>query len=95
MTDGSRSETLEKASDVQDELLADGSMILYHPSTQRLVTLNPTAALIWEYCDGVHTLPMIADEVCEIFPDAANAAEDVLQLVRDLQEQGMIVRGIR
>jgi hypothetical protein len=85
--------TARKAAAVQDELLADGSMVLYHAGTQRIVTLNPTAALIWEYCDGAHTASMIAGEVRAVFPDATAPEEDVLRLLRDLREQEMIIMG--
>lgn len=78
---------------MQDELLADGSMVLYHTGTQRIVTLNPMAALIWDYCDGAHTVPMIADEVRALFPDESDPTRDILRLLRDLREQGMILMG--
>jgi len=91
MDEASGLAAVKKAASVQDELLADGSMVLYHAGTQRIVTLNPTAALIWEYCDGAHTVPMIADEVRAVFPDVTESEEDILRLLCDLREQGMIV----
>ena len=93
MDTGSGLAAVVKAASVQDELLADGSMVLYHAGTQRIVTLNPTAALIWEYCDGAHTVPMIADELRAVFPDETKTEADILRLLRDLREQGMIVTG--
>jgi hypothetical protein len=44
---------------VLDQVLADGSMVLFSPQGQQIITLNPTAALIWEYCDGAHTLAVL------------------------------------
>ena len=93
VAEGAGWEAVKKVAAVQDELLADGSIVLYHAETQRIVTLNPTAALIWEFCDGVHTVPMIASEVRAVFPAVANTEEDILRLLRDLREQGMIVAG--
>jgi hypothetical protein len=80
-----------KAAEVQDELLADGSMVLYHTAKRELLTLNPTAALIWECCDGTYTVPAIAAEVREVFPDRSNIDQDVIRLLHDLRERGMIV----
>lgn len=93
MTESARQAVATKAAAVQDELLVDGSMVLYHTGTWRIVTLNPTAALIWECCDGAHTVPMIADELRAIFADEINAERDVLRLLGELREQGMIVMG--
>jgi hypothetical protein len=80
-----------KAACVQDELLADGSMVLYNTCKRELLTLNPTAALIWECCDGTHHIPAICAEIREVFPDIANVEDDVLRILQDLIERGMIV----
>ena len=80
-----------KAACVQDELLADGSMVLYNTCKRELLTLNPTAALIWECCDGAHHIPAICAEIREVFPDIANVEDDVLRILQDLIERGMIV----
>jgi hypothetical protein len=80
-----------KAACVQDELLADGSMVLYNTCKRELLTLNPTAALIWECCDGDHTIPTICTEIREVFPDKANVENDVVSMLQDLLERGMIV----
>lgn len=85
----------ERAAAVQDELLPDGSGILYHTGTQRLVTLNPTGALVWECSDGAHSVAMIVDEVREVFPDAPEIAADVARLLGALREAGMLrARGL-
>ncbi len=80
-----------KAGCVQDELLADGSMVLYNTCTRELLTLNPTAALIWECCDGTHNVPALCAEIRDVFPDAANVEDDVLRILQDLLERGMIL----
>lgn len=80
-----------KADCVQDELLADGSMVLYHTCARKLLTLNPTAALVWECCDGAHSIPMIVVEVREVFPDTANIGADVLRLLHELLDATMLV----
>jgi hypothetical protein len=85
-----RSERPRKAGAVQDELLADGSMVLYHTGKRELLTLNPTAALIWECCDGEHSVAAIAAEMREIFPGNAAIETDVLHVLRDLIERGIV-----
>ncbi len=75
---------------VRDELLADGSIVLYHTCRKQLITLNPTAALVWECCDGAHSIAMIADELRDVFPDAPNPQADLLAVLRDLLDQAMI-----
>lgn len=76
---------------VHDELLGDGSMVLYHAGRQQVLTLNPTAALIWECCDGAHDLAAIAGEVREIFPTAPDPEGDVRTLLGTLRERGMLL----
>ncbi len=81
----------QKNTCVHDELLADGSMVLYHTCKQQLMTINPTAALVWECCDGEHDLGSIADELRSVFPEIVHAEADILTLLETLLEQGMIV----
>ena len=75
---------------IHDELLADGSMILYHTWRQKIMTLNSTGALIWECCDGEHDLAMIIREVRDVYPDARHIEDDVPVLLRQLHENRMI-----
>jgi peroxiredoxin len=75
---------------IHDELLADGSMVLYHTWRQKIMTLNPTGALIWECCDGEHDLAMIVREVRDVYPDARHIDDDVPALLRQLHENRMI-----
>ncbi len=79
-----------KNAQVRDELLADGSMVLYHSGTRELMTLNPTAALVWECCDGEHDEAAIVAEVREAFPDVATIERDVIALLHDLSTRGIV-----
>ncbi len=80
---------------VLDELLADGSMVLFNTANKQIMTLNPTAALVWEGCDGAHSPTMIADEVREVFPDAPRVEADVRTLVQELLAKEMAVDAAR
>ncbi len=75
---------------VLDELLADGSMVLYHTASRKLMTLNPTAALVWEYCDGEHTIEQITSEVRAVFPAVSTIADDVAGVLNDLRAREML-----
>lgn len=79
-----------KAAGVHDELLADGSMVLYRASTNQLVTLNPTAAIVWEHCDGTHNLPAIVAVVSDLFPGIPTVLHDVAAILGDLRTRGML-----
>lgn len=79
-----------KSNCVRDELLADGTMVLYHTCRKELMTLNPTAALVWECCDGAHTIAMIVNELREVFPNAPDLRADLLALLQDLLDRSMI-----
>lgn len=76
---------------VHDELLPDGSMVLYHTARQQVLTLNPTAALVWACGDGDHDLAAIVAELRGIFPAAPDPERDVLDLLRQLHEHGMLL----
>lgn len=75
---------------VLSELLADGSMVLYHTASRRLMTLNPTAALVWEHCDGTLTHGEIAAELREVFPGSATLDEDVAGILSELRGRHML-----
>lgn len=78
---------------VQDELLPDGSIILYNGCQRQLLTLNGTAALVWDLCDGDHAMEGIIAEVREVFPEAPEADRDVRELVDSLLQGSMIKVG--
>ncbi|MHB8645824.1 MAG: PqqD family protein [Thermomicrobiales bacterium] len=83
-----------KAAGVLDELLADGTMVLFSPAGQQIITLNPTAALIWECCDGAHTVAAIVEEVREVFPDASAVERETGALLEDLRAKGMVIDAV-
>ena len=79
-----------KSDGVYDEVLPDGGLVLFHSQRSLLLALNPTAALIWECCDGTHEVDDIAAQLREVFPDAADAERDTRSLLAALCETGMI-----
>ncbi len=81
----------QRAASARDELLADGNMVIYRVDTNQLLTLNPTAALVWACCDGAHDLPAIVAEVRALFPDAPMVERDVNAIVQDFRTRGMLL----
>jgi Coenzyme PQQ synthesis protein D (PqqD) len=79
---------------VHDELLSDGSLVLYNGCRGQVMTLNATAALVWECCAGEQDVESIIAEVQDVFPDAAAAENDVRQLMDKLLQAGMIAPAI-
>lgn len=75
---------------VLDEVLADGSAVLYHTATRSLMTLNPTAALVWDLCDGEHDELAVIAEVQDVFPNVAHVDADVRTILTDLRVNGML-----
>ncbi|MGE3509921.1 MAG: PqqD family protein [Vicinamibacterales bacterium] len=73
-----------------DEALSDGSFVLYHTGSRLLTTLNPTAALVWELCDGEHAEAAIVAEIQSIFPQAPSIEADVTQIIADLRSRGLL-----
>jgi hypothetical protein len=76
---------------VTDELMSDGSMVLYNSCRNRMSTLNGTAAFVWESCDGFHTIEDIAAELGEIFPGGEDIEGGVREALAGLLRDGMIV----
>ena len=79
-----------KSPGVYDEVLPDGGLVLFHSQGALILTLNQTAALVWEYCDGTHDVDAIAAELRDVFPEAADAKRDVRSLLSTLCQAGVI-----
>jgi hypothetical protein len=62
--------------------MIDNEMLLYHPSRTIILYCNQTASLIWQLCDGQHTVQEITMLLANAFPKASEtiAAEVVATL---------------
>ncbi|RKY57955.1 MAG: SynChlorMet cassette protein ScmD [Candidatus Neomarinimicrobiota bacterium] len=47
----------------------DDGAVLYEPETESVHTLNPSAAFIWVYCDGAHSIGDIIELIKKQFTD--------------------------
>ena len=54
------------------------------------MTLNLTAAIVWEHCDGTHNLPAIAAAVGDLFPGVPTVLHDVAAILGDLRMRGLL-----
>ena len=51
----------------------DGELLLFHPGQTTIIYCNPTASLIWQLCDGRHTVQDIIQLLSAAFPEAATS----------------------
>lgn len=66
--------------------------MLLNTKTDWAHTLNPSGALVWEFCDGVHNVQDIAAELVAgtQSPDAAQLTTAVGDLVRQLVDENLL-----
>ncbi len=73
----------------------DDNVALYDEVGQLLILLNPSAAAVWELCDGRTTLDEMVRELADALgangADAATMSEDVRLTVRKLADLGLVV----
>jgi len=74
------------AKDIGDETL------LYSAEQEAIHILNPTAKLIWEFCDGERTLEDMEQAIRASFsvPDEHNVGEDIRQILEVFEEKGLL-----
>lgn len=69
----------------------DEELLVADFSDAQLHVLNPTAAAIWEMCDGEHTIEQIADSLAEYFHlPAEEVRRDVAKVLAEFQEKGLV-----
>lgn len=71
--------------------VSDHEIILYSVQGNRFLHLNPTAALVWEMCDGTRSAAELIASLKDIFPDNSDAlAADVEETLQALVDNGCI-----
>ena len=62
--------------------MMDGELLLYDPVGSRIIQLNPTAALVWQLCDGQRTIGEMVTLLQAAYPDASESIErDVTEIL--------------
>jgi hypothetical protein len=69
---------------------ADDGYIIYQPEQNRVYFLNPTAALILEFCNGRNSPAEIIDLVKQAYGLTDAPAEDVRQALAQLAAEGLL-----
>lgn len=62
----------------------DGEALLYSQRDTKVVSLNQTACLVWEMCDGQNTPDSIIKILCETYPGASGDIPSDVNEVLDL-----------
>jgi hypothetical protein len=87
-------QTLLRDKNTQSALLPDGYVAIFHTQTKLSVVLPPLGGLVWEFCDGSHTLQQILDALTECAgahgPLPSNLEEEVKTLVDTLCTDGFV-----
>jgi len=69
----------------------DDGLFVADFANARLHTLNPTAAAIWEMCDGDHSIESIASLIAEHFQlSLGDVHRDVQRIVGELNREGLL-----
>jgi hypothetical protein len=81
----------QRSESVLDRVVGDNEIVLFDPRTNKLHSLNPTASLIWRYCDGRHTISMLAALLSQSYAVPADRAEsDVGHLIENMRAEGLL-----
>ncbi len=69
-----------------------GEVLLYSADEEAVHILNPTAQLLWELCDGEHTVADMEQAIRAKFavPAKYDVAQDVRQTLSVFAEKGLL-----
>jgi hypothetical protein len=59
----------------------DGDLILFNPASEKVLYFNPSAAVVWQLCDGTRSVGEIAAILAEAYPDAAEKMQEQVSAV--------------
>jgi Coenzyme PQQ synthesis protein D (PqqD) len=79
--------TIAEGLDVNE---TDDGLIIYQESTDRVHHLNPTAAVVFELCDGTRSAQDIARLVAETFALADSPEAETQACIEDLTRENLI-----
>ncbi len=69
---------------------AEDGLVVYDPAHDMVHHLNPSAAMIFDLCDGSRDLPAIARVLAEAFELVALPLEDIRAGLDDLVERNLV-----
>lgn len=69
----------------------EGECVLLNLSTGRYYTRNAVGSIIWDMCSGDRPLSHVASAICDQFDvTVQNAQDDIMDLVVQLEQEGLI-----
>jgi PqqD family protein of HPr-rel-A system len=79
-----------KCADVLDLDMGDG-LVLFNRGSSVVHHLNPSAALVWQLCDGVGTVAQLSDDIAAEFElQPVTVQEQVGRLVGEFEALGLV-----
>ena len=79
-----------KVADVLELDMGDG-IILYNHDSNLVHHLNPSAAVLWQLCDGDASVEQLALEVAEEYGlDRATVEREIAELIAELDALGLV-----
>jgi pyrroloquinoline quinone biosynthesis protein D len=83
----------EKAADVLELDMEDGFILFNHDSSL-VHHLNPSAAIIWQLCDGSATISELAADVsAEFHVDEGETVKQLVSVIAELDALGLVKDG--
>ncbi len=77
---------------VQHEI--DGEIVLYDPKRNRVHTLNPTAAVVWQLCDGSRAADQLAEDMAILYDkDLSVIKQDLSQVLKEFEKSHLLRHG--
>ncbi|MEN8220339.1 MAG: PqqD family protein [Pseudomonadota bacterium] len=66
--------------------------VLYNPQTKAIHVLNKTSSMVWESCDGKHSLEMIENKIMDKFDVSSDqdVKDDIRETINKFSELGLI-----
>lgn len=83
-------------SDITTRLLPDGRVVLYNPKTMYAHVLSPLGSIIWEFCDGDHSVDEIIVETAELIGETQQDVPQEIEsaasaFIADLEKVGLVL----
>lgn len=71
--------------------ILDGELILYSPSSEKVIYLNESSKLVWDLCNGELSVQNIIGLLADAYPESGqDIARDVHSILSNLVEGGAI-----
>lgn len=78
--------------DIKTTLMPDGHVVLFSAKTEWAQVLNPTGALVWEFCDGDTPIESITSQIGGLLAitDIPELQKEINSLIKELLGSGLL-----